>query len=139
MNQFVYRKPHFFCDLRYSVWNRPFEVFGRMNVIVMCRQAADTAMQSAAYYFAQAQRGDGAIVLASNDQGFSKVLEYCASLGCNCIMIGTVSICTLPNQHKCMIQPSLLRCLIIYILIMASSSPFWSAPGAQQWFNSVLY
>lgn len=72
-----------------------------MSAILICRQAADTAMQSAAYYFAQAQRENGAIVLASNDQGFSKVLQYCTSLGCNCIMIGAASKFILANIHRC--------------------------------------
>lgn len=52
------------------------------------RQAADTAMESAAYYFAHAQQGQGAIVLASNDQGFAQVLRYCGSLGCSTVAIG---------------------------------------------------
>ena len=52
------------------------------------RQAADMAMESAAYRFAQAQRQQGAIVLASNDQGFAKVLRYCGSLGCAVVVVG---------------------------------------------------
>lgn len=52
------------------------------------RQAADTAMESAAYRFAQAQREQGAIVLASNDQGFAQVLRYCGSLGCYTVALG---------------------------------------------------
>lgn len=45
-------------------------------------------MTSAAFYFAQAQRRQGALVLASNDQGFAQVLRYCGSLGCSTVTIG---------------------------------------------------
>ena len=52
------------------------------------RQAADTALQSAAVGFASKHRHDGAVLLVSNDQGFAGLLQYTRNLGCLNISVG---------------------------------------------------
>ena len=54
----------------------------------MRRQAADTALQSAAVSFAREHRHRGAVLLASNDQGYAGLLRYARGLGCLCISVG---------------------------------------------------
>ena len=66
------------------------EVICADHACVLCRQAADEALNSVAVAFAREHRHTGALMIASNDQGFAGLLRYTRDLGCLNISVGAI-------------------------------------------------